>query len=251
MRQDAIEQAVQALVAARRSGERLEALPEDARPANLDDAHAIQDATVLALGELAAGWKVASGPAGLMRGAILQSCLVASPAVRPAAQVPLLGIEGEIAFRFERNLAARDHDYSRDEIVAVTTALVGIEIVSSRFRSYEQTPVLHRTADFMSNGLYVTGTARPDWRDIALEALEATLTVNGDVVARQRGAHPTGDPLLLAITLANVLRKSTGVRAGQNITTGTCTGLHFGRPGDRVLVEFTGFGTAEIHLTGP
>jgi 2-keto-4-pentenoate hydratase len=250
MRQEAIDEAVRLLVGARRSGERLDALPEGTRPADLAEAHAIQDATVAALGDRVAGWKVSIAPAGVMRGIILQSCLVESPAVRPASQVPLLGIEGEIAFRFERDLPPRDRDYSRDEIADAATALVGIEIVSSRFQSYEQTPALHRTADFMSNGLYVTGTVRPDWREVALDGLEAVLTINGAVVVRQCGGHPTVDPLLPAIALVNALRASTGVRAGQIITTGTYTGLHFGQPGDKVMVDFTGFGTAEIHLLG-
>ena len=57
-----------------------------------------------------------------------------------------------------------------------------------------------------------------------------------------------GDPLLPAIDLVNLLRHSAGVRAGQVITTGTCTGLHFGQPGDRIEVEFTGFGRARILL---
>lgn len=248
MRKEAIDEAVRLLVAARRTGEPLAALPETAQPTDLDQAHAIQDATVAALGERVAGWKVAKGPAGLMRGVILQSCVLESPATHPARQVPLLGIEGEIAFRFERDLPPRDQEYSREEIAQAVTALVGIEIVATRFRDYEATPMLHRTADCMSNGIYVIGTARPDWRDVKLDELEAVLTINGAVAVRERGKHPTGDPLLLAIALANVLRGSGGIKAGQFITTGTCTGMHLGQPGDQVLVEFTGFGKAELSL---
>jgi len=62
------------------------------------------------------------------------------------------------------------------------------------------------------------------------------------------GFELAGDPLLPAIALVNALRKSGGVRAGQIITTGTCTGMPFGKPGDHVTVSFTDFGTAEIDL---
>lgn len=248
MRRQDIDTAVALLVAARRTGAWLEALPPEAQPADLAEAHAIQDATVAALGDSVAGWKVAYYQGHVMRGVILGSCLLDSPATIPARQVPLLGLEGEIGFRFDRDLPPRDRDYTRDEVTAAVTAFVGIEIVASRFRDYLPTPPLHRTADCMSNGVYVVGTTRSDWRERALDTLEVTLTVNGEAVVRKRGEHPAGDPLLPAIDLVNELRKAGGVRAGQIITTGTCTGMPFGKPGDHVGVSFTDFGTAEIDL---
>ncbi len=248
MPQQAIDEAVRLLVAARQSGDWLERLPDDAKPADLAQAHAVQDATVAALGDAVAGWKVSAGKDGVMRGVILRSRLLDSPATLPAREVPLLGIEGEIAFRFDRDLPPRTQEYTRAEITAAVTALAGIEIVASRFRNYKETPLLDRTADCMSNGAFVVGTLRPDWRDIPLAELEATLTINGNVVIRQQGKHPAGDPLLPAIALVNALRSEGGVKAGQIITTGTCTGLQFGQPGDHVTISFTGFGTAEISL---
>lgn len=249
MHQRDIDTAVGLLVAARRTGAWLESLPPAAQPADLAEAHAIQDATVAALGDSVTGWKVSMYQGQVMRGIILGSCRLDSPAAIPARQVPLLGLEGEIGFRFERDLPPRDRDYDRDEIAAAATAFVGIEIVASRFRNYQDTPALHRTADCMSNGVYVVGTLRPDWREHALDQLEATLAINGEIIVRKRGEHPAGDPLLPAIALVNALRGSSGVRAGQIITTGTCTGMPFGRPGDHVTVSFTDFGLAEIDLS--
>ena len=242
-------QAVACLVAARRARRWLDALPEAARPADLAAAHAIQDATVTALGDRVAGWKVATGSGAVMRGVILGSVVVPSPAVVEASAVPLLGIEAEIAFAFEHALPPREAEYSRAEIEAAVTAFVGIEIVASRFTNYKDTPLLDRTADCMSNGAFVTGTRRADWRTIALSQLEAVVTINGAVAVQQTGRHPTVDPLLPAIDLVNALRSGTGVQAGQFITTGTYTGLHFARPGDRVAVSFTGFGDAGVTVS--
>jgi 2-keto-4-pentenoate hydratase len=248
MNQENIDAAVASLVTARRTGVWLGGLPEGAQPADLAEAHAIQDATVTALGDSIAGWKVANYQGQVMRGVLLGSCLLQSPATTPARQVPLLGLEGEIGFRFDRDLPPRDRAYSRDEVAAAATAFVGIEIVATRFRNYHDTPPLHRTADCMSNGVYVVGTLRPDWREHALDNLEVTLAINGEIIVRKRGEHPTGDPLLPAIALVDHLRATSGVRAGQIITTGTCTGMPFGRPGDHVTVSFTDFGTAAIDL---
>jgi 2-keto-4-pentenoate hydratase len=238
--------AIDALIAARRSRTPLAALPQGSQPQDLAEAHAMQDAMVAKLGERVAGWKVAINQHGVMRGVIVGSRLLRSPASIPAADVPLLGIEGEIAFRFDRDLFPRGQDYSGEDIAAATTALVGIEIVASRFADYAKTPLLDRTVDLMSNGAFITGTHRPDWRQIDLSKLQAVLRVNGDIAVQKTAAHATGDPILPAIALANELRRTSGIKAGQIITTGTYTGLHFAKPGDAIEVEFMDFGTAAV-----
>jgi 2-keto-4-pentenoate hydratase len=248
MNKNATAQAVAVFVAARRTGEWIEALADAAKPADLAHAHAIQDATVEALGDATAGWKVAIGSGEVMRGVILRSRVLQSPAVLEAKLVPLLGIEAEIAFQFDHALPPRADAYSRAEIEAAVTAVAGIEIVASRFRNYKETPLLDRAADCMSNGAFVVGTRRTDWRSIDLSQLEAVVTINGAVVVRKTGGHPTKDPIIPAIALVNALRGSTGVQAGQFITTGTYTGLHFAHPGDEVQVNFSAFGSAEIRL---
>jgi 2-keto-4-pentenoate hydratase len=239
--------AIDALATARRSRTRIVSLPTACHPANLGEALAMQDAIVAELGERVAGWKVAVNEAGeVMRGAIIQSRMLRSPASLPAADVPLLGIEGEIAFQFDRDLLPRDTDYSDEEVANAVTAVVGIEIVDSRFLGYSNAPLLDRTADCMSNGAFVVGTHRSDWRNVNLSALQATLRVNGEIAVQKIGGHVAGDPILPAIKLVNVLRKTVGIAAGQIITTGTYTGLHFAKAGDLMLVEFTDFGTAQV-----
>lgn len=249
MDRNAIERAAALLADASRHGRRIDSLPDGAHPNTIAEAHAIQDALIAALHERVAGWKVSVGTDGeVMRGTILGSRLLQSPAELPASRVPLRGIEAEIGFRFDRDLPPRDRDYDREEIAAAVTALVGIEVVDSRFSNYRETPVLDRTADCMSNGAYITGTARGDWRDFDLPSLTARLYINGAPEIEKTASHPAGDPILPAIALVNALRTGTGVTAGQIITTGTFTGLHFAQPGDRLVAEFDGFGRAELRL---
>ena len=243
-----MQEAVKALVAARRNRERIAALPPGSAPATIEQAHAIQDATVVALNDRVAGWKVSVTPDGVMRGVILDSRLVQSPATLAARDLQPLGIEVEIAFLFDRDLPPRAGEYSAKDVADAVTAVVGIEIVSSRFTDYRTAPLMERTADCMSNGAFIVGTHRPDWRGTDLSKLEAVLRVNGRETVRKTGGHAAGDPLLPAIALVNALRHSTGVRAGQLITTGTFTGLHFAAPGDSITAEFTNFGKAELTL---
>ena len=53
------EKAAALLIAARRDGARIDALPAGAEPATLDDAYAIQDAIIAGIDVTLAGWKVA------------------------------------------------------------------------------------------------------------------------------------------------------------------------------------------------
>lgn len=245
-----IGQAAALFVAARRQGSLVDALPASAKPRTAADAHAIQQATVEALGDAVAGWKVSAPIEGqLVRGAILRSVAFASPARIPAARVPMLGVEAEIAFRFEHALPPRGPQYDYEEVAAAVSALPAIEVVATRFRDYAGTPLLDRAADFVSNGAFVQGTPRPDWRRLDLKNIEVTLTIGGVEIASRAGGHASGDPLLPAVALVNDLRGGPGVQAGQVMTTGTYTGLNFAKPGQDVVAAFAGLGAAQVTFT--
>jgi 2-keto-4-pentenoate hydratase len=249
MHPKAISDAVTLLTGARRSGVLLDGLPASCRPHNVGEALAIQDATVAALGETVAGWKVGAREDGkVVRGALLKSRVLKSGDGIAASTVPLLGIEAEIAFRFENDLPPRDRPYTYDEVAAAVVAFPAIEVVDSRYRDYANAPLLKRIADFVSNGAFVCGQPQPGWRDVDLAHLTATLAFDGTVVAHRTGGHPAGDPLLPAVDLVNDLRLEHGVRAGQMMTTGTCTGINFAKPGQRAKAVFEGFGFVEVEF---
>ena len=198
-----------------------------ASPQTLDDAFAIQDATVAALGETVAGWKVSIVDGRAVRGTILASRVFESGARIEAATMPLLGIEAEIAFRFERDLPPGKYGYA--QVADAVAAFAAIEIVNSRFRTYPNLPIMDRNADCVSNGGFVRGPAAADWRKLDLKEIAVTLTIGGKEVVRRNGGHPAVDPLLPAVALVNEL--PGGAKAGQIVTTGTYTGLNFAKPG--------------------
>lgn len=249
MNREAIDAAVRALIDARRTGRLLDSLPANARPGSIDEAHAIQDATVAALGDAVAGWKVLAIDGRVARGVLLRSRVLASPANLAASQVPLLGVEAEIAFRFDRDLPPREQEYAYDEVARAVTAMAAIEVVDSRFRDYRGTALLDRLADCASNGAFVHGPAQDRWRDFDLVGIEVGLAFDGLDIARHAGGHSARDPLLPAVALVNALRSDEGVRAGQLMTTGTYTGLNHARPGQAVTATFAGFGSAAVRFT--
>jgi 2-keto-4-pentenoate hydratase len=244
-----VDRAAALLIAARRTREPLDRLPEDCRPATIGDAFAIQAATVAQLGERIAGWKVGGVVDGqLSYGVLLESRVIRSPGRIAAAAVPLLGMEAEIGFRFLRDAPPRAEPYSYAEVAERVVAFPAIEIVATRYRDYKGTPLIERTADCMSNGAYVVGGDQPDWGSFDLVNIAVTLTFGDAVIVQRHGGHPAGDPLKPAVDLVNALRANTGVRAEQMMTTGTYTGLNFAAPGQRVRAAFEGFGVAEVEV---
>lgn len=242
-----INRAANLLVQARRSGTLLAGLPADAMPANVADAHAIQDAVTVALARPVGAFKAmtpANGDAN--RGLIYAETIRPSPARVPSAEVPQCGVEGEVAFVFRRDLPARGTPYTRDEVAASVDACAAIELVTSRYRDSDKASALEKLADCISNGGFVHAAPLAEWRGLELGKLKVTLTVNGETVLEQVGGHPTGDPLGVAVGLVNMMREQNGVRAGQFVTCGSCTGLRYLKPGDACGVRFEGLGAAEV-----
>ena len=247
MTPDAITEAVDVLCEARARGPTLEALPASCRPATLSEAHAVQLATASRLADTIGGWKVGATPdGGVAHGALLRSRIHASGARLPAHAMPLLGVEAEIAFRFERDMPPRGRAYAYEEVAEGVVALCAIEVVDSRFKRYPDAPFLDRVADCMSNGALICGAPEPRWRAFDLVRLDAELAFDGRTVVRRTGGHPTKDPLLPAVALANDLRAESGIVAGQIVTTGTYTGLNFAKAGQAVTATFHGFGSVSV-----
>ena len=235
------------LLAARREGRRIGRLPAACHPASVAEAHAIQDAVTAALGIPVGAFK-ANAPAGAepTRGVIYAPTVYASPARIPVAVVPQCGVEGEVAFRFHHDLPPRSTPYTREEVAAAVEACAAIEPVTSRYENPDAATPLEKLADCIANGAFVHGAPMKDWARLDLGKLKVTLTVNGLPVLEQTGGHPTGDPLGIVVALVEMMRATTGVKAGQFVTCGSCTGLRYLKPGDSCGVRFEGLGDAEL-----
>ena len=252
MSDTAVRQAAELLVAARRSRRPLDGLPGALRPADAAAAFAIQDDVMALLGERAGGWKVGLTPGAPATCAPLFASLIhPSPLAIPAAEVPLLGVEAEIAVRLGRDLPPREKPYARADVLAAIDAVApAIEIVDSRLTGFLKAAPMDKLADNVGNGAFVHGAPVADWRSLDLSALRVRLELGGKTLVDKVGGCPSGDPLVAVAWLANHLTgRCGGLKAGQIVTTGSCVGMPFAKSGDTAIASFDGLGAAQVTFT--
>lgn len=252
MPDSAVRQAAEMLVAARRERRRLDGFPAALKPASEAAAFAIQDAVMALLGERPGGWKVATPPGGAATCAPMFASLVhASPLRIAASEVPLLGVEAEIALRLGHDLPPRATPYARADVeAAIDGACAAIEIVDTRLfkgRDFLKADPLDKLADNVGNGGFVYGAPVAAWRRLDLTALRVRLELGGKLLVDKVGGCPSGDPVDAVVWLANHLTgRCGGLKAGQIVTTGSCVGMPFAKPGDVARTSFEGLGEAEV-----
>src|SRR5215469_3379546 len=245
MLQDLAEEAALLLCAAR-GGAPVHELPASCRPQSDRDAYQIQDAVTRRLGHAIGGWKVgaASPTTAAFCAPIYISMIRPSPASFHAAELRLIGIEAELAFRLGRDLPARTAPYGRAEVAAGATLHPVIEVVDSRyadFRSLDRPSIL---ADNFSNGGLVCGVAVPNWEELDLHRTSIIVTEDGEPFAdsSQGGAR---DPVAALVDFANLMKERDGIKAGTIVTTGSWTGMVFTRRGARIVADFGPLGQVE------
>jgi 2-keto-4-pentenoate hydratase len=251
--------AAQLLLHVRRgAAPRLASLPPAMSPQTLADAYAIQFEVLRELGTSIAGWKAtlfdaASGACA----PLAASSLLDAPAFMLASRLPTrnnvrFGIEAEIAFRLGEDLPPLPDGarYGRDAVsAAIVSAHAAIEVMVSRYVDFDAVTPLERAADNLMNELLILGPSLPAWQGLKLADLALELRVDDKPVFQGRGGHPLGDPLLPVIWLANHLHEhGRQLRAGEIVTTGSCSGLRYVQAEQSVSGFFTGLGTATVRL---
>ncbi len=228
-------------------------LPDDLRPKTLEEAIAVQMATMRAIGPVG-GWKVGAANA--------ESTPAASPlpasGIRPSPAVvatPRHGAECEISFTFGRSLPPREAPYDRDEVMAaIATCQTAIEVVSPRLAGYPALDPLSVLADLGVHGGLVVGQPVAAWEPGMFATLGVVMDVDGVKQREAVGSNPGGSDLMrLIVWLANseVVRAAGGIETGAVVTTGSWTGLTFHAPGACVTARFEGFPVAEVRFAAP
>ncbi|HEV8096826.1 MAG TPA: fumarylacetoacetate hydrolase family protein [Burkholderiales bacterium] len=242
---------IAALFAAAHRTRRPLAIPDDVLLDSPEDAYRLQDAVFAQLwpGKPPAAWKVGSPGEGVEPTGAPIASVHASPARLASAGRSMIGIEAEIAFRVGRDVAmSKDPPTQSDLAASVIEALVTIEICDTRLADWKNASPLWKLADFQSNSALVTGSGTRAWREIDFAVQAVELRIGARTIAA-RGAHPWGDPFrLLPWAAAHCVRRSSPLRAGDLVTTGSWTGMEFAQPGEEIVARFPGIGEARVRF---
>jgi 2-keto-4-pentenoate hydratase len=236
------------LMEARRTNTPIDDLPEKLRPASLEEAYFIQDRLALAYGEIG-GWKVgAPTPDATPMFAPMPRAWIASNNAKLGGRHRFRGLEAEIAFLMGKDLPLREKAYSRDEAVsAIASCHPAIEVIESGLVDPTKATKLSMIADLQMHGAFVYGAAIANWQRIDFSKEHVTLAVDGVVRVERTGSNTSGDLMRLLPWLANEgTARTSGLKAGQWVTTGSWTGLSLGTAGSSVDVAFSTAG--EVHL---
>lgn len=225
----------------------------------VDDAYAIQAATLGRRGAPAVGFKL-----GYTSAAMRAQMGIAEPNFGVLTEAHRLGVDGraidrtrlihprvepEIALRLGRELAGAGHDRASvsRHLDAVLPAL---EVVDTRYPDYRFT-LVDNIADNSSSAGFVTGPAIA-WEDgFDLGALEVELQVDGQPVDRGRGADAMGDPLLALAWLAGFLAaRGQTVPAGAVVLTGGLTRAHPAERDQEIAASFGWLGRVQARFGG-
>ncbi|WP_417519802.1 2-keto-4-pentenoate hydratase [Minwuia sp.] len=158
-------------------------------------------------------------------------------------------IECEFFVTLARDLAPRDDSWRYEDILdAVHEVHAGIEVAECRLRDPQSFGLPAILADGAASGRYVYGGLLPAWRDTRRD-MPVTLEVDGVLKRSGSGRDVMDDPIAPLHWLAETLRaRGMGLKAGEMISTGSCTGMYPARAGQHVVARFGTAASVEIRF---
>ena len=235
-------------------------LPAEVYPANLDEAYAIRDA-FQEIEEARGRGAIAGYKIGLTTPVMQQLCGIAEPcygaifasevhdrrAGLAARDYCRIGVETEIALRLGDDLP-RGGDRERIS-AAVESAMAAIELIEDLRYDYRRLDAAAMVAGNVWSAGVVLGTPVANWRALDLARQTARLSINGREIGRGIGSDVMGHPLNALDWLADKLAAAgTPLRRGMIVMTGSMVPIQYPVAGDRVLVEISELGAAELVL---
>jgi 2-keto-4-pentenoate hydratase len=238
------------LLAARQAGIPGARIPEAARPANPEEALAIQEQVSALLGQEIGGWKC-SLPS---EGKIIAAPIYAADMSKSAPKVWDAGtkarVEPEVAYVLNKDLPPRATPYTEDEVrAAIGEARLVLELIGCRYADPTGYTFPEMLADRLQNQGLLIGPVIDNHAEKTLDAFPITITGANGVVSTHKGVHPNEHPFKPFFWLANFLNtRNTGLRAGQIVITGSYDGVIPVPFNEQLTFQFGDVGTLTTQL---
>lgn len=158
-------------------------------------------------------------------GPIFSAFTWVSPARIQRADFLICIIEAEIGMSFRTDFGGDGALPTRDALMdAIDSVFPAIEVADSRYQDWATAPVSAIVSDLGYAGGWVRGDPCPRWRELDLSAVAVRLEADGAEVRSGSGAAVLGDPWhALSLAIADLGRQGRKLRAGEVVSTGTCT----------------------------
>ena len=233
----------------------IDAMDPGHAPRTADDGYAVQSIVIGRFQRSIAGLKIGctSKPAQDMIGTsepfygpVFEDVLFDKPPWLPHDRFIRPGVEGEIAFILNRDLPLRAAPYTRAEVEsAISRVVAAIEIIDTCFKDFANAGAPCLIADLAANGGLVAYEGVDYEPGMDLKSVELVMTVNNVEAGRGVGADALGDPVDALVWLTNAAsRRGVELKAGEIVSTWTCTGIVWIEPGQQVELNVSGIGSA-------
>jgi 2-keto-4-pentenoate hydratase len=209
-----------------------------------------------------AGWKVGAASEEVRQaeklrspspGRLYRRGVASSPAMLgPELFINHRNNEAEFAFRVAHDIPDRPDAYVESELASKIDCLLPVlEIGDMVFEDwYAASGFLGPCMDNGGGAAIVHGDPVYNWRDLDLANARIELRFNGHCLKSGIGAAAMGHPLTSFTWMVNWLREhDRSVKAGEIISTGTCTGHCFATRGDQIVADFGPLGQVSVTYT--
>ena len=217
------------LAHARQTGCRLDALPWDNPPLNLEQGFEIQQQVGALAGKKVGGWKCAlPKPGKWIVAPIYTDSIVRDNHYFVDGATYRVRIEPELACVLGVDLPARPAPYIADDIIrAISQVHLALEVIDCRYTDPQKVAFEQLLADGLFNHGLVLGSAATPLTSNNLPAyLDVTLRCPGVDPVSISGTHPDQDPISPIVWLANFLStRGIDLQAGQVVITGSYAGV--------------------------
>lgn len=213
-------------------------------------AYEVQAAMIALAGLPQVGWKLGATTRAALDLLALDEAfagpLFAPHCHRSGAELALLpahgpGLETEFLLGLGADLPPRAAAYTAEEAAAAVAFVApAFEVIGCRFAGGLAGNGLLVIADGGGNAAIVQGAPVRDWRRFDLRRHGLRLDLNGtEAASGSSSALIFGDPIgALAWFASQPLLAGRGLRQGEIVMTGTCTGLLPLAPGDEAVADF-------------
>lgn len=245
------------IVAARRTGNQTHIEWPDPAP-TLDDAMDIQRMAFEQFGSPSIGWKVGATNEGAQKNFGLTE-----PFYGPIAEAGLLqsgdklektscigAMEPEYAFKMARDFPGDGEAIDVESASSAVEAVhIAIEVIGRCIASEAYQNGIGVTMDFGGNAAFVLGPRVQNWRDQDLVGTPVTAMVDGEITETGNGEPVLGGPINSLVWLAHRLAAGGMVlKAGDWVSTGTCTPPVPAKTGSALSARFGDFGEVVVHI---